>query len=344
MDDHEDPDADGGTGASPVASTTGVVAVRAAGDDLDQAKSLFTASYQADDYRVDTTGQPFTWAHTALGDGDMTLRTSRFLAGMRGTAHPDGEYIVGWLRRGHGTVGRGADSLDVGVHEPWGFPSAERYPFELVDVEMSSVQLRRGFLDQLAAEHGLAGPDAGRAHLRLDHRTRPGPAALARWQGVVAQVARTLHDPGTLSRPLLRLELARTAGLALLTAFAGPDPDPTTGRIEHRAVRVAVEYLHANAHRPIGTADAALACGLSVRGLQQAFRRVLGTTPGECLRDVRLERVHRVLAAAAPGQGVRVGDVARSWGFTHLGRFAGSYQQRYGETPARTLRTPPGTD
>jgi AraC-like DNA-binding protein len=30
--------------------------------------------------------------------------------------------------------------------------------------------------------------------------------------------------------------------------------------------------------------------------------------------------------------------VAMRWGFTHLGRFAGAYRDRYGVTPSQTLR------
>jgi AraC-like DNA-binding protein len=35
---------------------------------------------------------------------------------------------------------------------------------------------------------------------------------------------------------------------------------------------------------------------------------------------------------------VSVSEVAFRWGFTHLGRFAGAYKERFGVPPSQTLR------
>ncbi|MFD0385941.1 helix-turn-helix transcriptional regulator [Streptomyces stramineus] len=74
------------------------------------------------------------------------------------------------------------------------------------------------------------------------------------------------------------------------------------------------------------------------RALQEAFRRHLGTTPLGYLREVRLGRAHRDLAVGRGNAAVTVAQVAYRWGFGNLGRFAASYQQRYGHAPSRTLR------
>ncbi|WP_363094775.1 helix-turn-helix domain-containing protein, partial [Pseudonocardia sp. 73-21] len=34
-----------------------------------------------------------------------------------------------------------------------------------------------------------------------------------------------------------------------------------------------------------------------------------------------------------------VADIASHWGFTHLGRFAAAYRERYGCVPSETLRS-----
>ncbi len=82
--------------------------------------------------------------------------------------------------------------------------------------------------------------------------------------------------------------------------------------------------------------DIANAAGLSVRGLQSAFHTNLTQSPLQHLRDVRLDRAREDLIHPAGGAEVR--EVANRWHFAHLGRFAGYYADRFGETPSRTLR------
>jgi transcriptional regulator GlxA family with amidase domain len=76
--------------------------------------------------------------------------------------------------------------------------------------------------------------------------------------------------------------------------------------------------------------------GVSARRLQEAFREHLGTTPMEYLRSVRLDRVHAELRCGAGG----VTETAHRWGFTHLGRFAAAYRERFGVLPSETADLP----
>jgi len=327
-----DPRPDVATGASCASGTDALVRFQVAGTDVDQAVAVFEAGYGAD-VAVRLGEQPFAYGHTALGDATMTLRTTRFHASVRGTADAEDEYVVAWTRHGVGTVDVGRTDVGVETGRPWLFPDDGRFAYELDDVEMSLVHLDRRFVQGLADELAV-GPEGG---LRLDHTVRPREAVLSRWRSTVSEVARALHETAAPSA-LLRLELARVTGLALLTTFTGGPVDPAGGLLAHRAVRAAAEHLRENAHLPVGTDAAAAAAGLSVRGLQQAFRRTLGVTPTQYLRGVRLERVHAELLAATPADGTLVSDVARRWGFAHLGRFAGTYQQRWGEHPVDTLR------
>ena len=103
------------------------------------------------------------------------------------------------------------------------------------------------------------------------------------------------------------------------------------------AVRTAIEYLHHHADRPITPADAARAAGISTRVLQLAVRRYEDTTPSALLRGIRLDRVRAELRDASPTT-TTVRAVAEQWGFGHLGRFAASYAERFGELPSATLR------
>src|SRR5579863_7024118 len=79
----------------------------------------------------------------------------------------------------------------------------------------------------------------------------------------------------------------------------------------------------------------AAAGGMGPRALQRNFREYVGVSPREYVRWVRLGRARDDLAAGAAGT---VAEVAFRWGFTHAPRFAGAYQERYGETPSATLQ------
>lgn len=74
--------------------------------------------------------------------------------------------------------------------------------------------------------------------------------------------------------------------------------------------------------------------GVGARRLQQGFREQMGMPPMLYLKVVRLERAHRDLVAGSGS----VTDVALRWGFSHLGRFADAYRERFDEAPSATLR------
>ncbi len=175
---------------------------------------------------------------------------------------------------------------------------------------------------------------------------RPVSPAMTRyWLGTVSHLARDLlPDDLAMSSPLLRSEVARSLATALLHAFPGSflarDEAPSgQTRAAPAGVRRAVAFIEEHVDADIGPAEIAAAAGMSVRGLQAAFRRELDTTPTACLRAARLDAVHHDLQAADPFTGATVEAIAARWGFAHRGRFAAAYRQRYGQPPATTLRS-----
>jgi transcriptional regulator GlxA family with amidase domain len=71
--------------------------------------------------------------------------------------------------------------------------------------------------------------------------------------------------------------------------------------------------------------------------LQYMFRKHRDCTPLEYLRRVRLHDAHLDLLTGNRATNT-VSEVARRWGFGHLGRFAVHYREHYGESPHETLR------
>ena len=155
---------------------------------------------------------------------------------------------------------------------------------------------------------------------------------------------------------LLHSELRRPDGLAgqprmaarwrdlVLGALAltiehpyGEEPAGLQGPYRPRPVKRALDAMHAEPWRQFSVGDLAAIAGVGVRVLQEAFRQHVGMSPLAYLKRLRLDGVHADLVRADPWQ-VNVSEVAYRWGFTHLGRFAGAYRVRYGESPSQTLK------
>ncbi|WP_456713532.1 AraC family transcriptional regulator [Bradyrhizobium sp. USDA 4353] len=103
-----------------------------------------------------------------------------------------------------------------------------------------------------------------------------------------------------------------------------------------RAVRRARDLLAAQATEPLDLAELAAAAGVGIRALQGGFRRHFGMSISDMLLDIRLARLNAQLLMASPE--ARIIDVAFELGFTHLGRMAGAYRDKFGETPSATLQ------
>jgi AraC-like DNA-binding protein len=102
-------------------------------------------------------------------------------------------------------------------------------------------------------------------------------------------------------------------------------------------VRRAVELIE-NAPHGVTSLDAvAEEVGLSLRALQEGFRRDIGLSPRAYLKRARLQRIRAALLGADPSDGTTVTDLALAHGFTHLGRFAVGYREAFGETPSASL-------
>lgn len=102
-----------------------------------------------------------------------------------------------------------------------------------------------------------------------------------------------------------------------------------------RGLKKAIEMIERDVARPWTVDELASSCGLARRTLQAHFRRFVGVRPLEFLRGARLAETRRQLVRAEPT--ATVTGVAIACGFTHLGRFAGWYRRRYGESPSATL-------
>lgn len=106
-----------------------------------------------------------------------------------------------------------------------------------------------------------------------------------------------------------------------------------------RVVRLAEEYIKANAEKPLRLRDLARETGMSVRSIQASFKRYRGYTPTEFLRRCRLRRARRMLLH--PGPETTILSVAFACGFASQSNFCKCYRREFGERAMETLHNGP---
>jgi AraC-like DNA-binding protein len=161
------------------------------------------------------------------------------------------------------------------------------------------------------------------------------------WARLVRLLSGEIDDPGSLIwQPLIAEQLRRSVltGLLLSVRHSYSDELQTPGQAGlPRSVQRAIDAIHDEPERPFSVSDLAQTAGVSVRSLQEGFRRHVGCAPMAYLQSVRLGRAHEALRREDPAR-VTVATVAHRNGFAHLGRFASAYRARFGVCPSETLR------
>lgn len=104
-----------------------------------------------------------------------------------------------------------------------------------------------------------------------------------------------------------------------------------------RIVSEAMSLLEERFADPLSVSEVARAVGVSVRSLQEGFKRDVGVPPMTYLQSMRLRHAHEMLLTASL-ETTSVSGIAHGSGFTHPGRFAQQYRRRFGESPTTTLR------
>jgi AraC-like DNA-binding protein len=180
-----------------------------------------------------------------------------------------------------------------------------------------------------------------------DLRVQTGPVAgpARRSLAGAAELLAASYDDKDSGSPLPAVVVSRLEEQILFTVLLGLDHNYRARllgqgeRPGRRAVREAVDLVSAEEGATWTIPELARAAGVTVRALELGFRKELGKTPREFVRDQRLMRAHDELQRASPGDGTTVTGVACRWGFWHAGRFAASYIERFGVKPATTLRS-----
>ena len=208
------------------------------------------------------------------------------------------------------------------------------------DCRLLALKIERLALEsQLEALLGRPASAPLRLAHNLDVTTGPGRG----WMRLVRLLGDEITNPsGLMYQPLVAERLCESVitGLLLSTnhpyreALMQPSLPPAP-----RTVKRVIDAIQEHPEAAFTTRTLADISGVSIRCMQEGFRRYLDVSPMAYLRDVRLARAHQDLLLTDPGVET-VAAVAHRWGFVHLGRFAAAYRVKYGMSPSERLYGP----
>jgi AraC-like DNA-binding protein len=166
------------------------------------------------------------------------------------------------------------------------------------------------------------------------------PRLAARVRRLHAQICRLAQ---TKSQLLSHSEVARAMEQGLIDVLVEcltTVNTSTDGYVYRHHERIMIRFEEVLAEHPSRSLKMPELCELIVvsnRTLRSCCAEFLGMSPTQYVVLRRLKEVHRALCDADPGK-VNVGEVAHRFGFTQLGRFAGTYRATFGENPSATLQ------
>jgi AraC-like DNA-binding protein len=176
---------------------------------------------------------------------------------------------------------------------------------------------------------------------RILRPSRRDAASLRRLHGQICRLAETN------SKMLSHSEVARALEQGLIQALVASLTTARTrtdGYANRHHARIMVrfeEVLAEHSGRPLPMPELCALVEVSDRTLRSCCAEFLGMSPIRYVLLRRLKEARRVLRDADPDR-VSVAEVARRFGFAELGRFAGRYRARFGETPSSTLQRTSG--
>lgn len=135
---------------------------------------------------------------------------------------------------------------------------------------------------------------------------------------------------------LLRTHASDALVAAVIAAFDLTSRTDDGAERDAVIVRRALAAVHKRLTEPVSIPEIAAASGISVRRLQIAFRRQLGTSPLQHFRGIRLDAARAELKHNKYRRSIT--EVAHRYGYSNDGRFAKHYRERFGEFPSQTIR------
>lgn len=322
-------------------------------DDLDQARTAVSSTYLPN-HLTQLSHQPLQSSLNANEDYDVTVGYLTYRSEVSLQMPPSRDfYHVNQTVGGHTDAWRdGRQSAQTSGRSS----GVVLLPDQLSRVSWSSDAeqvifrfSRRRLERHLARLIGRDVVDPIQFALGLDLRTPAGSGLYSSAMQMVSELDRLKSASGfaDMIRPMEELIMTQLLYASdhnyrvyLEPAVGAPsDGVQRAPRIDDRRLREIRDYLESKLSENITFEELALVGSLSIRRLHSLFQSSLGTTPRNYILQRRLERARAELEKS--GSADSVSSIASKCGFTHLGRFAAAYRQKFGELPSATLGRSP---
>lgn len=143
------------------------------------------------------------------------------------------------------------------------------------------------------------------------------------------------------AEPELSLDLPQQAVMmAVLTMLDASEVDRAASSTfirRQRIVATVKDYVLAHRDQLITVPELCQCFHVSRRTLQYCFEDVMGISPIQFLRVIRLNGARRHLRESHSDRAT-VRDVAANWGFWHFSQFSSDYRKLFGQRPSEVLR------
>ncbi len=149
------------------------------------------------------------------------------------------------------------------------------------------------------------------------------------------------NNVGNEHKPAASLEFPQQAVMmAILSMLDTNEVDSAVSNSFMRRQRIvgqARDYVLAHRDQAIAVPELCERLHVSRRTLQYCFNEVLGISPIQYLRIIRLNGARRHLREDLSSSRT-VRDVAADWGFWHFSQFSSDYRKLFGQSPSESLR------
>jgi len=283
-------------------------------------------------------GARVEFRHNCLNIGCISIHALHYGADIRIHTRPlENTFYILMLLKGHGAVSQDMFTTPINQHNIYVFN-----PLVLASLDLSQDQVNFTISIPESAFRAVIEQHSGRVLVpAVEFMTYLPDADIkaAGFRKLIRFICSEIDNGNNdFNEPLIEKQLEQLLPSLLLMELPHNN-DELMGKQTLQAVPGYIQrveaYIAEHYSEQITLSEMAKAATVSERALQNGLRRFRNSTPMTLLRDYRLYMARHQLESRKHTES-NITNIASRCGFTHLGKFAACYRQRFGEAPSDT--------